>query len=357
VGLYSRVSQLAYLILIIGSLSFSFRLWAPSFGGHASPNEWNPQDAKEIWAQSQQGGVYVAVGSERAFIGAAQSNADQLLMVDMDLGVVLFNETNRALIAVAKNREDYLHLRLHSTQAEWIDRANASGLPENLTVALRNPDHFNSWLEGPRNIYNRHFKRFQSRPTADSPYKSLFKGVNYLWDDAAFAKLSKMARENKIKIIQAELDKEDGVAKLKQSMSEMNSPICVFDMSNAWHKQYIEYDHLIRLFRMLEANGTPRSLLLLTNYPSKKTTESYAKELGAFPSVWDYYGYTFDNIFHTSGGLEWFWLEKTTIRGKSPESYIKTPVLHNKGKVTDSLSIKERIKGFGYRCLIRLRRK
>ena len=72
-----------------------------------APNEEYPADAVRILDQAVSG-VYLSVGTERGFIGAAlASNITHLLLADRDPRVVFFNRINIALLTVAQSREEY----------------------------------------------------------------------------------------------------------------------------------------------------------------------------------------------------------------------------------------------------------
>jgi hypothetical protein len=64
------------------------------FGGHVGPNEWNTQAAIPIWEKAISG-LYIAVGTERGFIGASVCpSISHLVLVDRHPDVVLFNRLN-----------------------------------------------------------------------------------------------------------------------------------------------------------------------------------------------------------------------------------------------------------------------
>lgn len=84
----------------------------PSMPGiYLPPNEQHPSLALPIYRKSNHG-VYVSVGTERSFIGAALTGAKALYVIDYDLLAVRFAKVNRALLAASTNRADYVKLRL-----------------------------------------------------------------------------------------------------------------------------------------------------------------------------------------------------------------------------------------------------
>jgi len=63
-------------------------------GIYLPPNEQHPAVALAIYRKSNHG-VYVSVGTERSFIGAAMTRAKALYVIDYDLLAVRFAKVNR----------------------------------------------------------------------------------------------------------------------------------------------------------------------------------------------------------------------------------------------------------------------
>jgi hypothetical protein len=91
-------------------------------GAYLPPNEQHPALALPIYRKSNHG-VYVSVGTERSFIGAALTGAKGLYVIDYDLLAVRFANVNRALLAVSRNRVDYMNLRLTAPLDVWQQRS------------------------------------------------------------------------------------------------------------------------------------------------------------------------------------------------------------------------------------------
>src|SRR5579862_5108327 len=67
----------------------------PKAGIYLPPNEQHPAVALPIYRKSNHG-VYVSVGSERSFIGAALSRAKALFVIDYDPETIRFAKIKRA---------------------------------------------------------------------------------------------------------------------------------------------------------------------------------------------------------------------------------------------------------------------
>jgi len=94
----------------------------PSLGVYIPPNEQHPALALPLYRKSNHG-VYVSVGTERSFIGAALTEAQALVVIDYDPEAVRFANINRALLAASTDRADYVRLRLHASQDIWRQRS------------------------------------------------------------------------------------------------------------------------------------------------------------------------------------------------------------------------------------------
>ncbi len=88
-------------------------------------------------------GVYVSVGTERSFIGAALSRANALFVIDYDPLTIRFANINRALLAASTDRADYLNLRLSASPELWLQRSRRLAASDKET--LSNPDSWTFW--------------------------------------------------------------------------------------------------------------------------------------------------------------------------------------------------------------------
>ena len=96
---------------------------------YVSPNELNPELAKPILEKTVTG-VYLTVGTERAFIAAALSpSAEHVVILDYNPNITIYNNINIELLRASYNpkmsvsdmRSRYLHLRFDADESEWIE--------------------------------------------------------------------------------------------------------------------------------------------------------------------------------------------------------------------------------------------
>ena len=167
----------------------------PHPGIYLPPNEQNPAAALPIYGKSNHG-VYVSVGSERSFIGAALSKADALFVNDYDPQTIRFAKINRSLLAASIDRSDYLNLRLNASPEMWQQRSLRLAAEDKETLA--NPDSWTFWDKKVRKnltAWENAFEHFHSEPKVPS---DPFFASNYLFDDRLYSELSQLAKGTRI---------------------------------------------------------------------------------------------------------------------------------------------------------------
>jgi len=258
-------------------------------GMFLAPNETKPAEALPILEKSQPG-LYIAVGTERGFMGAAASQADHLLLVDLDSGIVDFNRINIALLAAAKDLPQYKSLRLNGNLQDWT-RA-AEGLPSEQRALLSN-EALHSWWR--MRVRSKDFDSFHQAPTAEGSYDRM----NYLFDEKLFEKLHGMARDGKIRTLKIDYSSKANSAALGDSIARSGLKLSVLDLSNSWWSSY-SGDGTAHLLKALEKSSGPGSLLLITD----------GRE-----GHWAYYGFKTAEIkahFENSGPF-YEWLRDMTL--------------------------------------------
>jgi hypothetical protein len=162
----------------------------PTLGIYLPPNEQHPAVAIPIFHMSNHG-VYVSVGTERSFIGAALTGAKGLYVIDYDLLAVRFAKVNRALLAASTNRADYVKLRLTASQDVWRQRSQRLTGEDKETLA----DSWAFWDKRVRKSWDTDFGHFHIAPQhPDDP----FFGADYLFDDRLYRHLSQLAKSARI---------------------------------------------------------------------------------------------------------------------------------------------------------------
>ena len=195
-------------------------------GAYLPPNEQHPALALPIYRKSNHG-VYVSVGTERSFIGAALTGASALYVIDYDPLAVQFASVNRALLAASTNRADYVSLRLSASQQVWQQRSRQLTGEDRKTLA--SPESWAFWDSKVRNSWATGFGHFHIAPEQpDDP----FFAANYLFDDHLYGHLSTLAKSEKIWARLVDLRHDDEVRALCDDLKSKALHLGVVDTSD-----------------------------------------------------------------------------------------------------------------------------
>lgn len=285
------------------------------------PNELDPQKARSIWSQSISG-VYVSVGTERGFVGAAVSDATHLVLTDIIPSVVFFNRMNIALLKISNNRDDYLFLRLRATYEDWLKRLPRFlqiGDSEDELSLLADKSAWRWWNARVRGIIDTSLNSKESElyktrwnismSMVHAQPSSAFQNVNYLYDDVLFERLHAMALSNRLGAYLLDLRDIEKVTGLLRSIQARGQEISVFDMSNAWWDNFTKFVERRNLFRQL-GNAHPLGILLMTHSQDGKG----AVGVKVVPE-WVYFGIRFESLASHDAA--------TTAAGDLPKFQIK----------------------------------
>jgi hypothetical protein len=201
----------------------------PTPGIYLPPNEQHPAVALPIYRKSNQG-VYVSVGTERSFIGAALSRANALFVIDYDPEAVRFAKINRALLAASRDRADYVNLRLNASLELWRQRSVRLASEDKAT--LSNPDSWTFWDKKVREnqtAWNNAFGHFDTQPTAPG---DPFFASDYLFDDVLYGHLSQLAKRSRIWAVQLDLRHETEVRSFCEELKSKGLTLGVIDTSD-----------------------------------------------------------------------------------------------------------------------------
>ncbi len=231
----STIHAACVLAIILGLLSAESSAQASGQAGEASPsmpgiylppNEQHPALALPIYRKSNHG-VYVSVGTERSFIGAALTRARALYVIDYDPLVVQFAKVNRALLAASTNRADYLNLRLTAPQDVWPQRSQRLTGEDRETLARL--DSWAFWDKWVRKSWDTGFGQFQIAPQrSDDP----FFAADYLFDNRLYRHLRWLARSAKIWARLVDHRHEEDVRALCDDLKSKGLPLGVVDTSD-----------------------------------------------------------------------------------------------------------------------------
>lgn len=293
------------------------KLNGKKIGEYIAPNEQYPQQAIEVF-ESAPSGAYVSVGTERGFMGAAMSpKVTHLVLLDRDPGVNTYNRINVLLLKMAKDRTDYLKLRLNPTEARWRERAQQAQLDSHDVDFLLK--HVRDWYLSV--AVSKEFDDFQTEAKSE---KSKFGSANYLFNDQLFERIHQMAKAGNIAV--GEIAITDSAALDSYVISKLkakNIPLSVLDISNAWWFMYTKFSvsKTLKAFNPI-ANDT--SILLTTTGSIsprayvRVITNALAKKLD---TGWVYRAYTF-KLLRSYPSFEAFrrqltWADFTNVSDKT----------------------------------------
>lgn len=266
-------------------------------GIYIPPNEQHPAVALSIYRKSNHG-VYVSVGTERSFIGAALAGAEALYVIDYDPLAVRFAKVNRALLAASSNRDDYARLRLSASQDVWRERSQQLSGADKETLA--DPNSWAFWDKRVRNSWSRRFGDFHKQPRqAADP----FFGSNYLFDDVLYSHLRRLAKSERIWARVVDLRHQDEVRALCDDLKSKGLPLGVIDTSDVPSADFEG------------ASLAARSITLFSRYAQDDTL--FLSTAAAHPPGirWSYYAFTRGKVRGRDDNTlqRWYEIEMTKI--------------------------------------------
>jgi len=231
-----------------------------------APNEINPALALPVFKQAP-AGMYITVGTERGFLSAASSPAiTHLLIIDSNPLITYYNLINRSLLKISSDRKDYLNLRLKANLDEWNRRMSQLGSDDLILTSKE----FNWWRdyvrgelpgeEGWFTLFHTDFHAMKSR-LSYAP----FKGVNYLYDDKLFKKISSMAKANMISVLIGNLTDPKLITGIMKKMKADRVLLSIFDWSNAWWPKFTPRKDLTETMVKYLTLAHPHGLMLMTH--------------------------------------------------------------------------------------------
>jgi len=216
------------------------------------PNELSPTDGTSLFNNCPEGAV-LAVGSERAYIDFVMcEGATHLIMVDFDEVVVRYNKINLALIRLAKDLEDYTHLRYHASPTEWQERAGKIGFDVGYVSELKDAQSFEFW-----NSKVREQNKFQATIEKLGP-------VHYANDPKSFARVKGAVDLDRATAVVGNVADASFRANMHSALQNAQTKISVADLSSAWLPHYTGENSTPQIASDLLADMLPESRFILT---------------------------------------------------------------------------------------------
>lgn len=221
-------------------------------------------------------GIYLTVGAERGFRAASMMrNLTELWLIDVAEDIIKFNQINTQLLK-NPNRLAYLKLRweadfntwksqkLNLTQTDFNWWASHIRNLDQIDYAL--PEYLNKFGKAPQcTKKNNQDVKLTKLDKIDLGTIIDYKHGNYLFSDTLYARLNKLALNNKIYIAKLDLSNKNNLAQLSEKLRNQN--ISVLDLNNLYHSSYIGEGKYIELVQQLLPYGKNDSILIaMSNY-------------------------------------------------------------------------------------------
>lgn len=182
---WEDVLKIIFLAGFLSLISFS-----KATAQYVCPNEFNPAMARPLFEKSNHG-MYISVGSERAFIGAALSKSDSLYVVDIDPQIIQFTQINSALLAASQTKEQYFYLRYDAAANDWTEASKS--VPQPYKSILQSIHNWNFWNNATK--LNHDCLAFKNTPTGKFYFDQR---ANYMFHDELFYHLRLLATQKRI---------------------------------------------------------------------------------------------------------------------------------------------------------------
>ncbi|CAN5691672.1 hypothetical protein BH10BDE1_BH10BDE1_01320 [soil metagenome] len=226
--------------------------------GFIVPNEKNIGDVRSLFSVAPSG-VFVTVGTERGFISAAMTGkaTKSLVLVDRDPKVLLFNLVNKSLLELAKDRSDYVDMRLRASFEIVSNRAiHSSSLSSEARDILSSRENWSWWTE--------QVQKSSAWTEFHDPAQTNFKNANYLFDEQLFNSISALAKVGRIFVFNADLKSDDLLLKVQDLSRTLGLRLAVLDFSNAWDEGYIGLNGTSSIISSMKNMTAPETLYVFT---------------------------------------------------------------------------------------------
>lgn len=211
---------------------WDFKISLEEGGLFVCPNEHQPVDSLPQLTHVPNGGAYLAVGTERGFVGAALLRSGALYLVDISKGAYVFNVINVWLLKTSENREAYVRNRLTGTIDHWKNLGGGwSHLTHDEQKALF--DFWDFFVRGAEYIFLSDINGFfflHAHPS--TMIRPAFQNANYLYDESLFKHIKHLAEVGRIYPNLADVTSVEHVEQVVAKIKDNGHQVGVFDWSN-----------------------------------------------------------------------------------------------------------------------------
>jgi hypothetical protein len=241
-------------------------LASPGFmnGQFVVPNEIDFQAYSDL--SKPQGGALVSVGTFRGLIAMGQIDFSLLVQMDLDPGVVAFNQFNRQLLKDPAVTDRFVYLTKlfdreknevllqeartqQISDAVFLERlwqqpetssANESAISQQVRLMMRTERKHEIGVTSSKNseLYADFQRIIKTIPGSWA--------LGYLGSDVTFQKIKQLAIDNRIVIFQGSLTESSSLQEIETILKERKTKLAMLDVSNVF--DYVQDPAPLRLF-------------------------------------------------------------------------------------------------------------
>ena len=293
------------------------------------PNELQPIQALDIFLNSPEG-VYVSVGTERGFVGAALSNANSLLLVDHDPAVVHYNLYNTLMLKAAESIEHFRQLRSKNLDLLDIQELNLTSAEKSYLEELFQQYWWNKIFHG----YKNSDQNLVNLLLGDQ--LKTYQGANYFFEEDLFSKLSQMAKSGQIRVEQGDFSVKADVEKINNWFRDQQKKISILDISNAWMESYMGREKTLELIHKTRVSSTDESIFMVVDRVQDQTRSVKSRYIGFRYSYFNQSLQEFERRFQSASPIE---LTGRLYGFDFKEGLVLTPAKPPKSKIQSCLSL------------------
>jgi hypothetical protein len=263
-------------------LNLRSRGFSPSWQSFYSPNEYGPQFVAPLMAGAPQG-VYITVGTERAFtVAAVTPEISHLLIADADPNITMFNQVNIALLKISPNQKFYREFRKNPTLVVWNQIREAYRMGNDPDADFFTAEKFEWWMKNStaqtlESYDSDNWDRFYNYKKSSLTFRKegavqsamAFGESQYLENAKAYKKISTMAKEGRIQAVTANLTDSGFLYQVNSELKKNNLKIAGIDISNCWSmSRYMSAVQFKTLISTLASSMTDQTRLIISKAKS-----------------------------------------------------------------------------------------
>lgn len=187
--------------------------------------------------------------------------------------MLAFHAINFALIRIAQDRNDYVHLRLKADRKEWLQRIKQAPLDESIKHIFRNKNIWIAWTSDVRNDRRMAIVNLSPQERVEKNLPKLpFEDFNYLYVDKYFRRIKSVVDRGAVDLLLVDITDRKSLTSVTNWLQCTHNTIGVFDTSNVIEhvaklgdsSEKTKDTHAITMIDVLSPYIQPSSIFLYT---------------------------------------------------------------------------------------------